>query len=603
MRPIPDNPVRAFRFLSSLLFILITLSLLTLTHALAAIYQVRENQDEISLRTLSHLAEMGDDALGRKLWVWFTDKNVFDSETCDMRLAEVSTELNDSARVRRMKVFKGTLVDFYDIPVYEEYISRIKELGVEVIHPSRWLNAVSVTGSIEDLRAVSELPFVQKICFVRQGENKGAELSSDDPRRAARDYPYSYGPSFDQMNEISMMDPHTAGYNGAGVIVAMLDTGFVQDHPALAHITADGRLLAQWDFINNDGQTQNEPGDPEFQDAHGTITWSILAGFDEGNLIGPAFGASFLLAKTEMTSDEIPAEEDNWVAGAEWADANGADVISSSLAYYQWYSYSDMDGETAVSTIGATVAASRGIVVCNAMGNYGTQDWYFMGAPADADSILSVGAMQPDGEMWMDSSHGPTFDGRTKPEVVARGESVWVGVPWGYGHGSPTWYISSQGTSTSCPLVGGAAAVILSKYPDWTPAMVIEALKSTADNADDPDNHRGWGLIDVAAAMNLNLSDIADESIADNSQLAVSPNPMGDETRIRFSLPPAEQSVALSIYSIDGRRVQKVNLQGEQIVFDWNGTDESGRQVNPGVYFASAQRGDWFETQKIIVRR
>jgi len=257
--------------------------------------------------------------------------------------------------------------------------------------------------------------------------------------------------------------------------------------------------LAEWDFVNDDGETQNEEGDPETQHNHGTVTWSTLGGAWDGELYGPAYLASFILAKTEDVSSETQIEEDNWVAGMEWADSFGVDVISSSLCYIDWYSYSDLDGNTAVTTIAADIAAERGIVVCNAMGNSGPASGTLL-APADADTILACGAVWSDGDIASFSSRGPTYNGRTKPEVLARGVYTYCASPY-----DTTGYTQAHGTSLSTPLVGGCAAVLLSAHPDWNPVKVREALMMTAGNAQSPNNDRGWGIVDLLAAVNYSF--------------------------------------------------------------------------------------------------
>ncbi len=183
------------------------------------------------------------------------------------------------------------------------------------------------------------------------------------------------------------------------------------------------------------------------------------------------------------------------MAGIEWADSIGADVVSSSLAYMDWYTYPDMDGSTAVTTVAADIASWRGIVVCNAMANAGPASGT-LHAPADADSILACGAVYSSGDIAYFSSRGPSFDGRTKPEVCARGVSTTCASPY-----DTTGYTTASGTSLSTPLIGGAAAVILSAHPDWTPMQVREAMMMSSDRASSPDNDYGWGIPDILAAI------------------------------------------------------------------------------------------------------
>ncbi len=582
----------------------------------APAFQVREREPSASLSTLARLAAMpAEIAAQRKVWVFFTDKDLFDSASCARALEQVAAGLDPHAADRRAKTMGPELVDFHDIPVAERYLAAMQTAGAEPIHSSRWLNAVSLRAPLAALEQISVMPFVQKITFVGGRGSDKLTPGSHRPTGGGRD-PLDYGSSFDQLQEITVTDAHAAGFSGAGVIIAMLDSGYMHSHPAFASLLADGRLLAQWDFINNDNETQNEPGDPEGQDLHGTATWSIISGFCEGELIGAAYGASFLLAKTEDTSEEVPEEEDNWVAGAEWADQLGADVINSSILYYYWYTYEDMDGDTAVTTIAADIAVGRGIVVSVSAGNYGTQDWYYIAAPADGDSVIAVGATRPDGEMWDESSHGPTYDGRIKPEVVARGDNTVGAVRAGSIHGQPeAIYWPMSGTSMSAPLVTGAAALILEAHPDWTPMEVRDALMQTADNAHTPDNWRGWGRIDVMAAIGT-LTAVPEEAqdedqdtsgnsvVAHAPRLNTWPNPSPGDVQFSFHVPgTATTTATLEVYSPDGRRVQCFGELPADHPVHWDGRDTSGRKLPAGVYLVRLRAGDWHATNKVVLSR
>ncbi|MFO0984203.1 MAG: S8 family serine peptidase [Planctomycetota bacterium] len=322
-----------------------------------------------------------------RVWVFFTDKAVAEVDRAE-RLRAAAAALEPHARARRAKVLPE-LVDAADLEVAPAYVDAVRARGACIVRVSRWLNAVSVRADGAALVAVAELPFVRRLQPVaavhgapRWPAAGGAPAAGAPANAQDR---FAYGASRPQLDEIGVLALHRRGLSGAGVIVALFDTGFDWTHPVFQHIVASGRLLAQHDFINNDGETRNEPGDDPDQHIHGTIVWSVLAGFAPGQLIGPAYGASFLLAKTEDVTSETRIEEDNWIAAAEWADQRGADVISSSLIYTDWYTYPDMDGDTAPITIAADLAAQRGIVPCSAAGNSATQDFYYIGAPADGD--------------------------------------------------------------------------------------------------------------------------------------------------------------------------------------------------------------------------
>jgi subtilisin family serine protease len=571
----------------------------------APAFQIREADPDRTARTLDLVQDPTRFPEEGKVWVYFTDKAVFDSESTAAHLAGAKALLGDHAARRRAKVLGRDLVDFHDLPVAEHYVARLEELGADVRRTSRWLNAVSIKASTAALHTIAGEPFVAWLDPVRAFERVGAVRASTPPSVSLErrgDDPFDYGASRDQLEQIGVIDAHVAGYSGDGVVIALMDTGFNTDHPTFADLITDGRLLAQWDFVDDDGVVQNEgPGD-DGQHDHGTFTWSAAGGFTPGELVGPAHGASFLLAKTEDISSETPVEEDNWVAAAEWADLNGADVISTSLGYLDWYTYEDLDGDTGTMTNACDLAASRGIVVVTSAGNQGDDDWFYITVPADADSILSVGAVDVDNDLAGFSSHGPTFDGRTKPEVVARGVETYCAIPADLG--AEYWWLS--GTSLSCPLVAGATALVVEAHPDWTPMQVREALLATADNATSPDNDRGWGLIDVMAAIDTIL-DIDAPGISPSAsavpRVTVIPNPFRARTRIGYSLPTGIASPAtLEVYGPDGALVRAYILSSGSAGLTWDGRDTSGHRVGAGVYLARLQAGPWRATTKVVMQ-
>ncbi len=432
-----------------------------------------------------------------KVWVFFTDKGIFDAGEYKSALDRARGTLTERAARRRAKTMQPDLVDFRDLPVDHTYVNQILNYQAKLRHKSRWLNAASFEVLVSELARISELDFVRSIKPVLGGKRKPVPPGGlpEEPDKGQSEFGLDYGNSYAQLQQLNVPAVHDSGYNGQGVLVCMMDTGFLKDHQAFQLAYSEARVLAEWDFINNDGNTQNEPGDPSSQHNHGTCTWSALGGASDGNLYGPAYGASFILAKTEDVSMEQPIEEDNWMAGMEWADSIGADVISSSLCYIDWYTYEDLDGNTAVTTIAADIAAERGIVVCNAMGNDGPGSGSLM-APADADSMIACGAVDGSGYLAYFSSRGPTYDGRTKPEVCARGVSTRCADPY-----DTTSYTYASGTSLSTPLIGGCAALIISAHPDWGPMQVREAMMMTASRAAYPDNDYGWGIPDILAAI------------------------------------------------------------------------------------------------------
>lgn len=436
--------------------------------------------------------------------IYFTDKDIFDQEGFEN--AKKTVQLDEKTLKRRAKTFKreNDLILFSDLPVNEAYIEK---LGIENIRArSKWLNFVSSEISAAKALEISGHEFVRKIDILPK-KGKKPDLELKPAVSPVKDAFYNY--TFSQVNQINIPAVHDLGHTGQGVRLLVIDTGFNKDHEVFDSLT----VVNEWDFIFNDGETANDANDVTDQEGHGTACWGIAAGYKPGTYVGPAFGADFLLAKTEDYTSESTLEEDYMVAALEWGELNGADVASISLGYSTFddpadnYTYEDMDGETAICTLGAKRAAYLGMVVCNSMGNSGSSSWKYLSAPADADSIISVGAVDINGSIASFSSYGPSYDGRIKPEVVAMGVSDYYAVST-----NNSGYSTGNGTSFATPLVAGAACLLLSAHPDWTNLDVREALMMTADRANDfpyaESDRYGWGLIDVLAALNyVHLTD------------------------------------------------------------------------------------------------
>jgi serine protease AprX len=390
---------------------------------------------------------------------------------------------------RRLKTGVTPLYDRADRPPSRRVVERILATGARLRTVSRYLGAVSVDASRDELDRLERLPFVQRIERVAWGRRPQPPGPAPlPPARPALEY----GASAPFLNQVQITELHALGFTGRGVLIGMLDTGYCRGHVALDSVD----VIAEWDFIHDDGCTENEDGqDALDQHNHGTRTLSVIAAWDPGRMVGGAYAASFLLAKTEELPTETEVEEDYWVEGLEWAEGLGADVVSSSLGYIDWYDYSDLDGQTAVTTRAARVAARKGVVLCNSMGNSGFQGAGSLVAPADADSILAVGAVNLGGGRASSSSMGPTYDGRIKPDVMACGVNVAAVSP-----GTDSSYAPASGTSLAAPLVASAVACLIQAHPEWTPGEVMAAIRGTASRAAIPDNEYGWGIVQALAA-------------------------------------------------------------------------------------------------------
>lgn len=482
-----------------------------------------------------------------KTWVFFTDKGVSSPDDIKTAVGQVAATYNPRAAERRLlrgqaaKEGRG-LFEERDLSVCPAYVEAISAIGVRPLVTSRWLNAVSVLATREQVDRIAALPFVthlQPVAKSSRVEPHGLKtLAPPGPRDGGRPRdPLDYGLSTAQLTQINLLALHDQGYTGGGVIVGILDTGFHREHVAFNNPDHPLNVVAEWDFIHNDGNTDIEEGDDGGQHSHGTLILGCLGAYQPAELVGGAFDASFILCKTEDITQEVPAEEDNYVAGLEFIEAHGGDMTTSSLGYIDWYTQADLDGQTAVTTIAVNTASFFGLHCCTAAGNEGHDgdpETSHLIAPADALKVLTSGAADLDGVMAGFSSDGPTADGRVKPELLARGVNTYTVSPWG-----STDYTTASGTSLSTPLLACAVACLTQAHPDWTVEEMRAALFQTAGDyvaygTYDPLYVRGYGLVNAfAAAQDCNDNNVPDSvDIAQGTSQDCQPNGIPDECEI-----------------------------------------------------------------------
>lgn len=521
-------------------------------------------------------------------WIYLRDKGIAGYSARAGALRDFEMSLPEAARRRRLRT--GTLaIDATDLPVNKRYVESLAATGVTVRGTSRWLNAVSVVAGPAQLASISRLPFVEKVRPVLTYRRKPLE----SPAQAVQEFkggergvpladPAYYNSTYDQLEQINVPAVHDLGFDGTGIIVCMLDTGFNLAHEAF--LTLD--VIGERDFIQGDTNTSNQEGDHPSQHNHGTCTMSTIGGFNAYEFVGGATGAQFVLAKTEIYDQEIQIEEDYYVMGLEYGDSLGATIVSSSLGYLDWYTYEDMDGETAVVTNAVDIAASKGITVVTAMGNEQYTPWHYLIAPADADSAVAVGAVDSNGDLTGFSSVGPTFDGRIKPDVVALGLNVSCVSPW-----DSTGYTVASGTSLATPLIASAAALLAQAHPNWGPLEIRDALRMSGDQSGAPDTARGWGLPDVLLA----ITGTADApAVAPVFSAYTQPNPFNSRTTLHFTVGSGAQRptggdvpVTAAVYDVTGRLVKVLlddRLPAGPHKVEWNGRDAAGVRAPSGVY-------------------
>ncbi|MCB9853315.1 MAG: S8 family serine peptidase [Phycisphaerales bacterium] len=459
-----------------------------------------------------------------RVWVFFTDRRIKSKAELDRRIAARTAEFPE--RTLRRRALRGTnaeLVNVSDLALADDYVADVLAAGATLRRESRWLNAVSVETTGAAISAIAELPFVQRIQPVAHAVPREPVVEkSSEPSGSSRGSGAEwYGPSFDQLQQIGVVAAHNAGYTGQGVIVGILDTGFNRTHEAFNQSTGGAhpvQIIDEYDYVTDDNDTTQQPGDLDGQSGHGTLVLGVLAANYPGVCVGGAFDASYILAKTEDVSQEVPAEEDNYAAALEWMEFLGADVSTSSLAYDNWYTQADFDGATAVTTLAVNAAIANGLVCCTAAGNTGhdaNPATSSMAAPADAMKVLTCGAVDAAGAIASFSSSGPTADGRVKPELLARGIEVQTTQ-----FDSDSGISGFPGTSFATPLIASGAALMVQAHPDWNADKVRRAMFQTAHgflaySTFDPLYVRGYGIIDVYAAIQFVHGDIDGDGHAD----------------------------------------------------------------------------------------
>ncbi len=483
--------------------------------------EVKEFKTNSKLTASLHM-KMEHEAGPHRVWVFFTDKNLDSQDEYDQAITQLTHTYNQRAVQRRLLRGRpatrgGALFDIHDIPVASDYVQEVLHTGVEHRVTSSWLNAVSVEATADQISQIAQMPFVTKLQPVARsrriepvGVNPAYVMPGHGPGGLRVDYGLSYG----QLVQINLVELHNAGYTGAGIIMGILDTGFNRSHIAFNQPGHVVNVIAEYDFVDDDNDTSYEPGDPHSQHRHGTLILGAIGAYMPGELVGGAYDASFILCKTEDVTDEYPAEEDKYVAGLQFIEANGGDMATSSLGYIDWYSQNDLDGQTAVTTIAVNVATANGMYCCTAAGNeYHDNDpeTSSLIAPSDAFQVISCGAVDSDNVIKDFSSSGPTADDRVKPEVLARGGGTATVDP-----DEDSEYTYAGGTSLSTPLVAAAVACLVQANPDWSVdelrnMMIQSASDYVINRTHDPLFIRGYGVVNAyAAAHDCNNNDIPD---------------------------------------------------------------------------------------------
>ena len=402
-------------------------------------------------------------------------------------------------------------IDESDLPITPAYLDSIRLTGnVTIINVSKWLNQVCIqTTDAAALIKINSFIFVKgtspiaaRVGNIISPINKQLDppgqplpIMTTGKPQSPTDF-YNYGESFPQVHLHNGEFLHNHGFRGEGMQLAIMDAGFYhyQTLPTFDSVRKNQQILGTWDFVSNEASVNEDF-------AHGMNCFSTIAANIPGTFVGTAPATSFYLFRTEDVSSEYPVEEQNFAAAAERADSLGVDVFSVSLGYTTFsnnlfnYTYSDMNGNTTISAKAADFAAKKGIFVTVAAGNEGSNSWHYITTPADADSVLTVGAVALNKQVALFSSFGPSSDGQIKPAVAAVGSGAVIA---NQNTGFPSF---GNGTSYSCPIMAGVATCLWQAFPEVNNMGIIDALEKSADRFTIPDDRSGFGIPDVKKAF------------------------------------------------------------------------------------------------------
>jgi subtilisin family serine protease len=513
-------------------------------------------------------------------WVYFKDKP---SQTEFMEAP--LTMLSQRALDRRTRY--NIALDLNDVPAEASYIIQIKNAtGITVKAKSKWLNALHIQGTQTDINNISSLNFVSKVEYANKSLNPSGKNEKQQKRVRKKiklnfkTY-FNYGNATNQIQMLKGNVLHQNNFTGEGMQIAIIDAGFpnVDNFAAFKRIRDNNQILGGYDFVN-----RNENFYTGYH--HGMSVLSTIAGYVDNQFVGTAPDAKFYLFISEDNVNETPLEESLWVEAAEKADSLGVDVINTSLGYTTFdnsdynYTYADMDGKTTFISRGAEIAFSRGMIVVNSAGNEGDDPWHYISAPADAVSVLSIGAVNASGNIANFSSYGPTADNRVKPDVCAQGAGVYI-------INSSGGITTSNGTSFSSPVLTGVVACLWQAFPDKNNAEIIQLVKESAHLYDNPTAQEGYGIPNFESVFNLLNVEETEEIL----EVVAFPNP--SENKLKFKFPNQVTEMELVVFNVLGMWLSSEKITKTDPVKDIS-------NLAQGLYFMQLKFDDKVKMIKIL---
>ncbi|MCC6286310.1 MAG: S8 family serine peptidase [Chitinophagaceae bacterium] len=525
-----------------------------------------------------------------------------DKNNTTYSLNNPSAYLSAKAIARREK--QNISIDSTDIPVNAWYIDSIRNAGaVTILNASKWLNQVLIqTTDNNALDKINQFAFVKtaKGIAARKASAEKEILMETSPSKKINkvqgDNYYNYGNSYAQINIHEGEFLHNNNFRGEGMTIAVLDAGFYHydTNPLFDSVRINNQVLGTWDFVANKTSVTEE-------NAHGMLCFSTIAANKPGVMVGTAPKAKFYLFRTEEVATEYPVEEQNWVAAAEMADSLGVDLITTSLGYTTFdnpsldYTYANMNGKTTICAKGAAYAFKKGMFISASAGNSGNSSWHYIATPADGENVLAVGSVTASGTASDFSSYGPSSDGRMKPDVVSVGSNTVVaGID-----GNPTNAYS--GTSLSNPNFAGLVTCLWQAFPERTNAEILDAVRKSSSQYNNPDTKKGYGIPNMRIAYNL-LQGKRDEEtnkrILGKEWIKAYPVPFTSAFNIVIN-PPQTSRATLVLYDAGGKKVlvKYVDVQSgtyQQVSFN------TLSSLAPGVYWLTYNDGKHLKLIRLV---
>ena len=510
-------------------------------------------------------------------WIQFANKRGTTGS-----LSNPSAYLSAQSLARRAK--QQINIDSTDLPVSNTYVQAVLQQGATLKSRSRWLNGVTVILPDTILLAVFRaMSFVKNVELTLTPAGYKLAAPSKTPEMPAM-ISDTYGNAATQIDMHNGRKLHAAGFRGKGMVIGVLDAGFYQTDQisVFDSLRLQNRLLGTQDFA--------DPSVSFFSntESHGTSVLSTMAADLPDQMIGTAPDASYWLIRTEYSPTEYLVETDNWVAGLEFADSVGVDIINSSLGYTEFdnsamnYTYQTLNGRTSRASIAATMAARKGMIVVNSAGNEGNKTWHYISVPADADSILTVGAVDYSGAHVYFSGYGPTADGRIKPDVCAVGYQTVIA-------SSANTITTGNGTSFSSPVMAGLVACVWQALPSFTNIQIINLFKQYSTQYSSPDNTLGYGIPDVYA---LYKNNVVSTSLGSEQQSKGSVY-FADGTLRIDNLEKVTMPAIVTLYVQTGQKLAEWKIQSVPAQFNVSG-------LPSGFYVLTVANSQSLEVYKLI---